>query len=54
VKKIKPHYLKIVAEFNPRGNVFTKIEVDTNYVVRTEDVEAEENEQFMNSLENSN
>ena len=47
VKKIKPNYLKLVADFNPRGNVFTKIEIDTNYVVRTEDVEQEEAERFM-------
>ena len=29
-KKLQPHYLKLVAEFNPRGNVHTSIEINTN------------------------
>ena len=28
-KKIKPKYLKIVADYNPRGNVHTIIEIDS-------------------------
>jgi 7-cyano-7-deazaguanine reductase len=30
VKKLKPHYLKITADFYPRGNVHTVIEIDTD------------------------
>ena len=29
-KKLQPHYLKLVAEFNPRGNVHTSIEINTD------------------------
>lgn len=29
VKKLKPHYLKLIADFTPRGNVHTVIEIDT-------------------------
>jgi len=29
-KKIKPKYLKLVADFNPRGNVHTVIEIDSS------------------------
>jgi 7-cyano-7-deazaguanine reductase len=28
-KKIKPKYLKIIADYNPRGNVHTIIEIDS-------------------------
>ena len=28
--KLQPHYMKIVADFNPRGNVHTIIEIDTD------------------------
>jgi 7-cyano-7-deazaguanine reductase len=30
VEKINPHYLKITADFYPRGNVHTVIEIDTD------------------------
>jgi len=29
-KKLQPYYLKLVAEFNPRGNVHTSIEINTD------------------------
>lgn len=29
-KKIKPKYMKIVADYNPRGNVHTVIEIDSS------------------------
>jgi 7-cyano-7-deazaguanine reductase len=29
-KKLQPHYLKLIAEFNPRGNVHTSIEINTD------------------------
>ena len=29
-KKLKPKYMKIVADFNPRGNVYTVIEIDSS------------------------
>jgi len=29
-KKLKPKYMKIVADFNPRGNVHTVIEIDSS------------------------
>ena len=32
-RKLKPKYIKIVAEFNPRGNVHTTIEVRSDLVV---------------------
>lgn len=31
-KKLKPKYLRVVGDFNPRGNVHTVIEVDSNLV----------------------
>ncbi len=31
-QKLKPKWLKVVADFNPRGNVHTVIEIDSNYV----------------------
>lgn len=30
--KLKPKWLKVVADFNPRGNVHTYIEIDSNQV----------------------
>ena len=30
--KINPKWLKVVADFNPRGNVHTVIEIDSNVV----------------------
>lgn len=32
VSKINPKWLKVVANFNPRGNVHTVIEIDSNIV----------------------
>ena len=32
VSKINPKWLKVVADFNPRGNVHTIIEIDSNIV----------------------
>ncbi|MBV5277541.1 MAG: NADPH-dependent 7-cyano-7-deazaguanine reductase QueF [Campylobacteraceae bacterium] len=32
VAKINPKWLKVVADFNPRGNVHTVIEIDSNVV----------------------
>jgi len=29
-KKIKPKYMKIIADYNPRGNVHTVIEIDSS------------------------
>ena len=31
-KKLKPKWMKIVGDFNPRGNVHTVIEIDSNLV----------------------
>jgi len=31
-KKLKPKYMKIVADFNPRGNVHTVIEIDSEKI----------------------
>ncbi|NPA60384.1 MAG: NADPH-dependent 7-cyano-7-deazaguanine reductase QueF [Epsilonproteobacteria bacterium] len=31
-QKLKPKYLKVVADFNPRGNVHTIIEIDSDQV----------------------
>jgi 7-cyano-7-deazaguanine reductase len=31
-KKIKPKYMKLTADFNPRGNVHTVIEIDSTYI----------------------
>jgi len=33
-RKLKPKYMKITADFNPRGNVHTVIEVDSSYVCK--------------------
>ncbi len=33
-KKLKPKWMKIVGDFNPRGNVHTVIEIDSNLVNR--------------------
>lgn len=30
--KLKPKYLKVVADYNPRGNVHTVIELDSNVI----------------------
>lgn len=30
--KLQPKWLKVVADFNPRGNVHTVIEIDSNHV----------------------
>jgi 7-cyano-7-deazaguanine reductase len=32
-EKIKPKYLKVVADFNPRGNVHTQIEIDSSKII---------------------
>lgn len=32
--KIKPKYLKLTADFNPRGNVHTVIEIDSSKIVQ--------------------
>ncbi|MCJ7765990.1 MAG: NADPH-dependent 7-cyano-7-deazaguanine reductase QueF, partial [Thiovulaceae bacterium] len=29
-RKLKPKYIKIVADYNPRGNVHTVIEIDSS------------------------
>lgn len=34
VKKLKPQYLKLVADFTPRGNVHTVIEIDTDLQIK--------------------
>ena len=31
-KKIKPRYMKLTADFNPRGNVHTVIEIDSSKI----------------------
>ncbi len=31
-KKLKPKWMKVIADFNPRGNVHTVIEIDSKYV----------------------
>jgi len=31
-KKLKPKWMKVTADFNPRGNVHTVIEIDSKYV----------------------
>ena len=33
-KKLKPKWMKIIGDFNPRGNVHTVIEIDSNLVNR--------------------
>jgi len=33
-KKLKPKYMKVVADFNPRGNVHTVIEIDSSKINR--------------------
>jgi len=32
-EKLKPKYMKLIADFNPRGNVHTVIEIDSNGVL---------------------
>ena len=32
-RKLQPKYIKIVADFNPRGNVHTVIEIDSSKIV---------------------
>jgi len=32
--KLKPKYMKVVADFNPRGNVHTVVEIDSSVVNR--------------------
>ncbi len=34
-KKLKPKWMKIVADFNPRGNVHTIIEIDSDKIARS-------------------
>ena len=34
-RKLKPKYLKITADFNPRGNVHTVIEIDSSKINQT-------------------
>ena len=34
-KKLQPKYMKIVADFNPRGNVHTVIEIDSSKITRS-------------------
>jgi len=36
VKKLKPHHLKLTADFTPRGNVHTVIEIDTKMQIKKE------------------
>lgn len=36
-EKLKPKYMKIVGDFNPRGNVHTVIEIDSNKLIKTND-----------------
>jgi 7-cyano-7-deazaguanine reductase len=31
-RKLKPKWIKVIADFNPRGNVHTVIEIDSKYV----------------------
>ncbi|NLK66121.1 MAG: NADPH-dependent 7-cyano-7-deazaguanine reductase QueF [Campylobacteraceae bacterium] len=38
--KLKPKYLKVVGDFNPRGNVHTLIEIDSNLVAKQSDKES--------------
>ncbi len=33
-RKLKPKYMKLTADFNPRGNVHTVIEIDSNHFIR--------------------
>ena len=33
-EKLKPRYMKLVADFNPRGNVHTIIEIDSEEIVK--------------------
>jgi len=32
VEKLKPKWLKVIADFNPRGNVHTVIELDSKVI----------------------
>ncbi len=31
--RLKPKYLKLIADFNPRGNVHTQIEIDSSKII---------------------
>lgn len=33
-EKLKPRYMKVIADFNPRGNVHTVIEIDSEHLNR--------------------
>jgi len=33
-EKLKPRYMKLVADFNPRGNVHTVIEIDSEEIMK--------------------
>jgi 7-cyano-7-deazaguanine reductase len=33
-EKLKPKYMKIIADFNPRGNVHTVIEIDSSKITK--------------------
>jgi len=33
-RKLNPKYMKVVADFNPRGNVHTVIEIDSSRIVK--------------------
>jgi len=33
-RKLKPKYMKVVADFNPRGNVHTIIEIDSSKIIK--------------------
>ena len=35
-EKLKPKYMKLVADFNPRGNVHTVIEIDSEQIEKEE------------------
>lgn len=35
--KLKPRWLRVKGDFNPRGNVHTVIEVDSSYHIKSED-----------------
>ena len=35
-EKLKPKYMKLVADFNPRGNVHTMIEIDSERIEKEE------------------
>ncbi len=37
--KLKPHWIRVVADFNPRGNVHTVIEIDSEKIEKSERIE---------------